>query len=193
MQDVSHADHNQILLSVHLQSLHPVNIHVCQNLQRKPLPQVSIWNLWNPTQILCSLETGKSDIHCETGVAGEDGHGPGCTAENHFLQPRESGDCSQDIWLTCQVRITCLFHTVFSWCEPLSTIISVSEYLARAWHSVLHLRNKTAKSVGDMKKVAAGHCAHRTFSAWFSALPYSGDNRGSKCGLWIRNIFTQLC
>lgn len=68
---------------------------------------------------------------------------------------------------SCRPCITCLFHTDFFFdVTPLSTIISVSEYLARARRNVLHLRDKAAKSIGEMKDAAADCCAHSTSSAW---------------------------
>lgn len=67
--DVFYADYNQILLRIYLQILQIISIHSCQNSQRKSLHQVRIWNLWNPRELLSSLETGK----CGQGVYGEIG------------------------------------------------------------------------------------------------------------------------
>lgn len=69
-----------------------------------------------------------------------------------------------------QLCFTCLFIQAFSWRERLSTIILVSEYLAGAMTQCSAVEHKTAKSIGEMKNMAADSCAHNTFSAWLMSV-----------------------
>lgn len=94
-----------------------------------------------------------------------------------------------------QLCFTCLFIQAFSWCEPLSTIILVSEYLAGAMTQCSALERQDCKKHRWNEEYGCWLLCPQYFLCLIDVcLPYSDDsNRSSKCGLWLRNIFTQLC
>lgn len=133
-----------------------INIHVCQNSQRKSLCQVSTWNLWNPRELLSSLETGKcrQDVYGETGIA-----------EKMDLASHQKICSSAARKYDSHVSSVSFAFFIQAFFDGNPFLPLFHEYLARAWCNILCLRDKPAKSMGGMKNAAADCRAHSTFSA----------------------------
>lgn len=112
MQDVSYADYNKILLSEYLQSLHLINIHICAKIQKgnhhielaHEVSEVQGTVFTGDREMLMSVVKQELLEKMDTDL----------TARQIIIFcSRDSQATAARKYDSCQLCITCLFHTGF--------------------------------------------------------------------------------